>query len=355
MAAEPEIDLRSDTMTRPTDAMREAMAEAEVGNSALGEDPTVDRLETQAAELLGKPAALFLASGTMANLAAMLAWTHDVERPEVIAEATSHVLLYESSSIARIAHAQARPLEGEAGRMDPAAVRANLRPAGGPSIKPQTALVCLEQTHNQAGGVVLPPAHMEEIASIAAEGDVPVHVDGARLFNAAVALDVPAAELAAYGDSVMVALTKGLGAPVGSVLAGPEPFIERAARAKALLGGGMRQAGHLAAAAELALSEGPGQLGEDHANARRLAEALAKVDGLGVDLDRVQTNIVFFDVAGLGTTAARFAEALAEQGVGVDGMMREHHARAVTHRDVDAADVDAAAEAIADVAARFRG
>lgn len=351
---EPPIDLRSDTMTRASQRMRQAMADAAVGNSALGEDPTVERLEQDAAERLGKEDALFLASGTMGNLAAMLAWTRDVERPEIIAESTAHVLLYESSSISRIAHAQARAIQGQRGVMDPAEVERHLRPSDGPSIKPQTALVCLEQTHNQAGGTVLAPDHMAEIRELASAHDVPLHIDGARLFNAAVALDVPVAELAQHGDSVMIALTKGLGAPVGSILAGPEPFIERAARAKALLGGAMRQAGHLAAAGLVALEDGPDRLHRDHENAERLAEGLAKIDGVSVDLDRVETNIVFFDVSPLGMTAPEFQDAMLEADVGVDGMMRPTHVRAVTHRDVSADDVDRAIEAAANVAAEHR-
>jgi threonine aldolase len=354
MAGEPDVDLRSDTVTRPTDAMREAMAEAEVGNSALGEDPAVDRLEAEAADLFGKADALFLPSGTMANLAAMIAWTRDVERPEIVAESTAHVLLYESSSIARVAHAQARPIEGEAGRMDPGDVRAHIRPAGGPTIKPQTALVCLEQTHNQAGGVALGLEHMDEIAAIADEADVPVHIDGARSLNAAEALDVAPAEIADRGDSIMLALTKGLGAPVGSVLAGSEAFIQRARRAKALVGGGMRQSGHLAAAGLLALQEGPKRLEQDHRRARRLADELAAVEGIEVDLDRVDTNIVFFDVSELGVDAATFAERAAEHGVGFDGMMTEHRVRAVAHRDVDGDDVERAIEVVQTVADEVR-
>lgn len=350
---EPSIDLRSDTVTRPTDAMREAMAQADVGNSALGEDPTVDRLEAKAADVLGKEAALFLPSGTMANLAAMITWTRDVERPEIIAESTSHVLLYESSSIARVAHAQARPVEGEAGHMDPEAVRAQIRPEEGPTIKPQTALVCLEQTHNQAGGVVLDPDHMDEIAEIASEHDVPVHVDGARLMNAAVALDVPPSDLT-VGDSVMLALTKGLGAPVGSVLAGSAPFVQRAERAKALLGGAMRQAGHLAAAGLVALDEGPDRLAQDHDRALRLAEGLAGIDGIHVELGLVDTNIVFFDVSELGVDAAEFAKLARKEGVGLDGGMRTRDVRAVTHHDLEDGDVEGALEAIEATAASLR-
>lgn len=350
---EPPIDLRSDTVTRPTDAMRDAMRDAEVGNSAMGEDPTVNRLEAQAADLLGKQAAAFYPSGTMANLAALIAWTQDIERPEVVAEATAHVLLYESASMARVAGALARPVDGDAGVMDPRDVEAVMRPASS-SIKPQTALVCLEQTHNQAGGVVLDPDHMAEIAGIARDRDVPVHVDGARLINASVALDTPASDLAAHGDSVMIALSKGLSAPVGSLLAGPQPFVDRARRAKALLGGVMRQSGHLAAAGLVALRDGPGFLAQDHAHARRLAEGLAKIEGIEVDLDLVQTNIVFFDVRGLGVDAPGFAEAAVEEGVGLDGGMRPHHVRAVTHRQVGSADVDDALDRIQQVADALR-
>lgn len=350
---EPRIDLRSDTMTRPTDAMREAMANATVGNSALGEDPTVNELQDEAADLLGKESALFLASGTMANLASLIAWTRPLERPEVIAEATSHVLLYESSSIARVANAQAHPLEGQRGRIPLEALEENLRPREGPTVKPQTALVCLEDPHNHAGGTVLGQDYLKDAYELARGHDVPVHLDGARLFNAAVAQGVPVKALAQHADSVMVALTKGLGAPVGSLLAGPEPFVEDAARAKALLGGGMRQAGHLAAAAKLALNEGPKRLEQDHENARRLARGADDVQGLSVDLDRVDTSIVFVDVSGLGVDASTFASELMEEDVGVDGMMRETHVRAVTHRDVSESDVDEALEALSTVAARL--
>ncbi len=346
MKGEPDVDLRSDTVTRPTDAMRRAMAEAEVGNSALGEDPTVQALEVEAADVFDKPAALFLPSGTMANLAALIAWTQPVERPEVIAEATSHILLYESSSIARVAHAQARPIEGTAGHMDADDVRKQIRPSGGPTIKPQTALVCLEQTHNHAGGVVLDPDHVAGIATLAHEHDVPVHIDGARIVNAAVALDTSPAEVAAPGDSIMLSLSKGLGAPVGSVLAGPQPFIERATRAKSLLGGGMRQSGHLAAAARIALSQRPNQLARDHDNARAFAEKVAAIDGITVELGRVDTNIVFFDVQDLGLTAAAFAEEAAKRGLGVDGMMTEHRVRAVMHRDIDEDDLERAIDVV---------
>ncbi len=354
MPSEPEIDLRSDTVTRPTDAMRDAMRDAEVGNSALGEDPTVNRFQEEAAHTLGKEAALFFPSGTMANLAATVAWTRPVERPEVIAESTAHLLLYESASLARVAGAMARPVEGEHGRMPPEAVEAELRGSEGPSIKPTTAMLALEQTHNQAGGIVLGLDHLETLAELARERDVPVHMDGARLFNAATALGEPVERVAEPVDSVMVALTKGLGAPVGSVLAGPEAFVERAARAKALLGGGMRQSGHLAAAGRIAWQEGPKRLHEDHENARALAEGLDAIEGVSVELDLVQSNIVFFDVTGLGVDAPTFAEAAAEEGVGVDGMMRETHVRAVTHRDVDAGDVDRALEGLADAAAGLR-
>jgi threonine aldolase len=348
---EPEIDLRSDTVTRPTDEMRTAMAQAEVGNSALGEDPTVQALETEAAETFDKQAAVFCASGTMANLAAMIAWTRELDRPEIVAETTAHVLLYESSSIARVAHAQARPIVGERGHMPVDRVREEIRPADGPSIKPQTGLVCLEQTHNHAGGVVLDPDHMAEIADLAGEHDVPVHVDGARLMNAAVELDADPVDLAQHGDSVMLALTKGLGAPVGSVLAGSEEFVAYARRAKALLGGGLRQSGHLAAAGRIALETGPKRLATDHELAQRFARGVHGIDGIDVDPSAVETNIVFFDVSGLGVDAAEFAKRAGKHGLGLDGMMAEHRVRAVTHRDVDGDDV---AEAIDRVQATAR-
>lgn len=342
---EPRIDLRSDTVTRPTDAMREAMRDADVGNDALGEDPTVNRLQDKAAEMLGKQEALFFPSGTMANLAALLAWTQDVERAEVLAEHTSHILLYESASLARVAGALAHPIEGDQGRMPLDQLEASMRPKGGPSMKPQTALLCLEETHNHAGGIVTGTRYLADVASLAQAHDVPVHLDGARLFNAAVAQGKPPHRVAEAGDSVMIALTKGLGAPVGSLLAGDASFLEDAARARTLLGGGLRQSGIVAAAGLIALDQGPGRLAQDHANAKRLAKGLAAIEGLGVDVEAVETNIVFVDITNLGADAVTAARHLAEDGVGVDGMMRSTHVRCVTHRDVSEGDVDEAVAA----------
>lgn len=326
------------------------MASADVGNSALGEDPTVNRLQEEAARVLGKDAALFFPSGTMANLASLIAWTQDAERPEVLAEETAHLILYESSSIARVAHAQARPLPGDGGRIPLDLLEEHIRPAGGPSIKPETALVSLEEPHNHHGGTVLGLDYLEKASKLAGEHAVPVHLDGARLFNAAAARDEPVSAFAEHADSVMVALSKGLGAPVGSVLAGDRSFVDDAARAKSLLGGGLRQAGHLAAAGLIALEQGPERLPQDHDNAKRLARAVDGIEGLSVDVDRVETNLVFVDVSGLGLTASAFAKRVAKQGVGVDGMMREHHVRAVLHKDVRTSDVDQAVEAFQAVA-----
>lgn len=350
---EPRIDLRSDTVTRPSKAMRDAMRDADVGNDALGEDPTVNRLQAEAAEALGKEGALFFPSGTMANLAALLAWTRRVERPEVIAESTAHVLLYESSSIARVANAQTHPIDGEAGRMPLDRIAASLR-TDGFSIKPQTALVCLEETHNHAGGIVIGTDYVRDVGELARDHGVPVHLDGARLFNAAVAQGITPARAAEGSDSVMIALTKGLGAPMGSLLAGDEGFLEDAQRARSLLGGGLRQAGIVAAAGRIALDEGVDRLEQDHANARRLAKRLASIEGLRVDVDAVGSNIVFVDVTGLGVDAAEAARWLGDEDVGVDGMMRPTHVRCVTHRDVSREDVDEAVGAFERVARNAR-
>ncbi len=348
---EPGIDLRSDTMTRPSGAMRDAMREAKVGNDALGEDPTVNRLQEEAADILGKEGALFFPSGTMANLAALLVWSRRVERPEVIAESTAHLLLYESSSIARVAGAQARPIDGDQGRMPLDRIDRNLRTSGIP-IKPQTALVCLEETHNHAGGIVLGEEYRREVARLASEHGVPLHVDGARLFNAAVAEGVAPSRIAAAGDSVMIALTKGLGAPMGSLLAGEAEFLEEAERARALLGGGLRQAGVVAAAGRIALKEGPPRLKDDHENAKQLAEGLASIEGLRVEVEAVESNIVFVDITALGASAGEIARRLGEEGVGVDGMMRSTHVRCVTHQDVTREDIDEALSAFERVSAK---
>ncbi len=334
------IDLRSDTVTKPTQEMREAMARAEVGDDVFGEDPTVKQLEETAAHLVGKEAALFVASGTMGNQVAVLA--HTGRGNEVIVDAESHIFYYEVGAPAVLSAVQLRPVEGLHGP-DAAALAAGA--VRGPDIHfPETALLCLENTHNRRGGTVMTPDAMRQVYLAAREREVAVHVDGARIFNAAVALGVDVKDLTCWCDSVMFCLSKGLGAPVGSILAGTGEFIARARKYRKLLGGGMRQAGILAAAGLVALQT-VDRLAEDHAHARLLAEALAEVPGVAVDLERVQTNIVLADVAGTGMNAAQYVAALREKGV-LAVTFGPHLVRFVTHRDVTRSDVERAAAII---------
>ena len=278
----PLIDLRSDTVTHPTPAMRRAMAAAELGDDVFGDDPTVNALEERAAALLGKEAGLFVASGTMGNLVAQMA--HLARGAEVIAAATSHMVMDEAAGHAVVVGASVRSLpEDPDGTIDPAAIEAAFRDPDDPH-EPLTGLISLENTHAHSMGRPLTPAYEEDVARVARRHDVPLHLDGARFFNAAVALGVSPADLAAPADSVTFCLSKGLACPVGSVVVGSGAFIRRARRARKLVGGGMRQVGVLAAAGLVALSDGPDgmitRLAEDHANARRLAEGLAGLDGV---------------------------------------------------------------------------
>lgn len=338
------IDLRSDTVTRPTPEMREAMRTAEVGNAAWGEDPTVRRLEESSAAAVGHEAALFVPSGTMGNQAALLAWCAGHQAPEVILEERSHIQVYESGGLARLAGAQGRTIRGEGGAMPVEEVESAIVGGDAEEMRPRTALVCLEDTHNLAGGVPLPLAHLDAIHALAQEHGLPVHLDGARIFNAAVAQGVPASRIGKEAESVMFCFSKGLGAPIGSVLCGATSFIERAERARLLLGGAMRQAGVVAAAAQVSLETGLARLADDHANARRLAEGLAKLEGLAVEVP--ETNLVYFEVGSLGLDAARFCAALAGQDVLYDAV-GGNTVRAVTHRDVTRDDITRALEVTA--------
>jgi threonine aldolase len=339
-----QIDLRSDTVTKPTPGMREAIYRAEVGDDVYGEDPTVNRLEEQAAALLGKEAALFTPTGTQGNQIAIM--THTRRGDEVIVEAESHVFFYEVGGIAALSGCQVRTVPGHHGAMDPVAVKAAIRSEN--LHFPRTALVCVEQTHNRAGGQVVPQANIEAVAAVAHAAGIPVHMDGARLFNAAVAMGRPVHELAAPVDSVMVCLSKGLGAPVGSILAGSKAFIDEARRNRKLLGGGMRQAGLLAAAGLYALEHHVERLAEDHANARALAEGLAALPGIQVDLATVQTNMIYFDLTDDRWDAAAFVGALGRAGV-LANATGPRTVRFVTHLDVTAAMVPVALERIAAV------
>jgi threonine aldolase len=339
------IDLRSDTVTRPTPAMRQAMAAAEVGDDVYGEDPTVNRLEKEAAAAFGKEAAIFVPTGTMGNQIAIR--LHTQHGQEVICESRSHVLDWEMAMMAAFSGCQARTVEGERGIL----TWEKIRRAIGPKIyyRQPTGLVCVENTHNMAGGTVTPLDVMREIWRGAKEAGLPVHLDGARVFNAATALELSVAELTAGFDTVMFCLSKGLGAPVGSVLVGSARAIERARVFRKSLGGGMRQAGVLAAAGLIALNEMPKRLGEDHANAKLLADAVAKEPGAEIDLDAVQTNIVIFRLCG-DADAAVFCASLKQKGV-LASAIGPHAVRFVTHYDVNRAECE---EATGIVAAELR-
>lgn len=319
-------DLRSDTVTRPTAEMRAAMATAEVGDDVFGEDPTLAALQQRGAELLGKQAALFVPSGTMGNQICLGVLT--TPGSEVIAEARSHILLNEVGAAARLWGVQIRPIAGERGCMDPGEVERVIR--GDDVHYPPTAVLSLENTHNYAGGAVLPLKHVDELTALARRRGLAVHMDGARLFNAQVATDVPVARWVRDVDLVSVCLSKGLGAPVGSLVVGSAELVMRAHKLRKALGGGMRQAGVLAAAALLALEQGPGFMRDDHRRARQLAEALDELPGASVDLESVQTNIVFVSIPG---RAQQVTAALAEQGV-LTFALDPDRVRFVFHRDV---------------------
>lgn len=338
------IDLRSDTVTMPSPAMRHAMATAEVGDDVFEDDPTVRRLEAHAAELLGKEAGLFVASGTMGNLVSLIA--HVPRGGEIIADARSHTVLDEQAGHAVVVGASVRQLSsGRDGTMDPGEVREALRPDD--IHEPPTSLIVIENTHAHSMGQPLDAAYMSTIASIAHEHGVPLHVDGARLFNAAVALGVPARDLVASADSVMFCLSKGLGCPVGSLVVGTRDFIARARRARKLVGGGMRQVGVLAAAGLVALRYGPegmiDRLAVDHEHARRLARGIASLPAVsGLDPDRVVTDFVIFRVP----DRTAFLDALAREGV-LMVPWGNHEVRAVTHYGIERADVDRAIDVVA--------
>jgi len=335
----PIIDLRSDTVTRPTAAMRAAMANAEVGDDVYGEDPTVNKLEVDAAKIFGREAAIFVPTGTMGNQVAIR--LHTQHGQEVIAEARSHVLDWEMAMTAAFSGCQVRTVAAPRGILK----WEHIKPAIGAKIYylAQTALICLENTHNMAGGSVTPMAVTEEVWAGAKEAGLPVHLDGARVFNASTALGIAVAELTRGFDTVMFCLSKGLGAPVGSMLVGSQEAMTKARIHRKALGGGMRQAGVLAAAGLIALHEMPARLGEDHANARLLAEAVAGEAAAEFDLEAVQTNIVIFTVKG---DNAAYCAALKENGV-LASAIGQNTVRFVTHYDVSRAQCEEAAAIIA--------
>ena len=338
------IDLRSDTVTKPTAAMRHAMAEAEVGDDVYGEDPTVNRLEERAAAIFGKEAALFVPSGCMGNTIGIK--LHTRHGQEVLCESRAHVLDWELAMMAWFAGCVARPVAAERGLLTWDLVKSALKPPS-PHNAP-TGLVCLENTHNMAGGTVYPQAQFDEVCDGVHNAGLPVHLDGARVFNAAVALGTSVAEVTRQADTVMFCLSKGLGAPVGSLLVGPARLIGEGRLLRKRLGGGMRQAGVLAAAGLIALEEMPLRLHEDHANARLLAQGLAQMEGIAIDQATVQTNIVIGDVSGTGLTSAQVSAALKERGVLANGV-GPTRLRFVTHLNVTVEDCKAALEALSEV------
>jgi threonine aldolase len=322
------IDLRSDTVTRPTPEMRKAMADAEVGDDVFGDDPTVNELQEFAADLLGKEAGLFVPTGSMGNQVGLgvLARPGD----EVVCEAGAHFLHFEGGSLAANLGLVARPLPGRAGVITAEQVAEVLRP--GNDHAPRSAVVSIENTHNAAGGRVFPIDEARAVAKVARERGAALHVDGARIFNAQAATGVPAREWAACADTLTFCFSKGLGAPIGSMVVGPADLIAQGRRLRKRLGGGMRQVGVIAAAARVALQTGPGRLAEDHANARFLAAGLAELDPGCVDLDAVETNMVYVDLRPFGLSAPELAARAAEHGLLLHGPPGTR-LRLVTHRD----------------------
>ena len=339
------VDLRSDTFTRPTPAMRRAMAEAEVGDDVYGEDPTVNRLQARAAELFEREAALFVPTGCMGNLISIMAWTQRTN--EVICEERSHVNLYELASMCTIAGCFPRPRFAPDGILTWELIEPLIREKI--YYDSQTALICLENSHNMAGGTLLPTAQAEDICDRAHAIGLRVHLDGARIFNAAVALGESVAHMTRKFDSIMFCLSKSLGAPVGSIVLGSRDFIEKTRVSRKLLGGGMRQAGVLAAAGVVALEESPKILHRDHQHARRLAEAVAKLPGIVIDSRKVVTNIVIFDVTARNKTGEQFVADLERAGVLAQTTPDKYEVRLVTHYDVDSAGIDRAIEILQDM------
>jgi threonine aldolase len=337
------IDLRSDTVTKPTPAMRRAMMDAEVGDDVYGEDPTVNRLERRAAEITGKEAALFVPTGSMGNTIAVK--LHTEPGQEVICDSRAHVLDYELAMVAWFSSCVVRAIPTEDGILSWKEIEPRIRPLA-PNWAP-TGLIEIENTHNMAGGTVYPLAAIRQIAEGAHARGLPVHMDGARVFNAAAALGVSVGEIVGPVDTVMFCLSKALGAPVGSLLAGPASLVARGRLYRKRLGGGMRQAGVLAAAGLVALEETPPRLPIDHANARFLAEGLAHIPGIQADPQKVVTNIVIFDVGGTGLRSPEVSARLKRRGVLLNGI-DHRRMRAVTHYDVDRAACAQALEALAE-------
>ncbi len=339
------IDLRSDTVTLPSPAMKAAMAQAELGDDVYGEDPTVNKLEDVAAEILGKEAALFVSSGTQSNLLALL--SHCERGEEYIAGQTAHTYRYEAGGAAVLGGIQPQPLDFEPdGTLNLDKVKATIKPDDYHFAK--TKLLCLENTHK---GKVLPLDYLAETNTFARDHNLSLHLDGARVFNAAVTLEVDIKEITQHFDTVSCCLSKGLGAPVGSVLVGPADFIAKARRWRKMVGGGMRQAGILAAAGLVALTEMVERMSDDHANARQLAEGLADIPGFDVNLDDVQTNMLFFNLS--EPLADTFSPFMAERGIIIGG--GPYAIRAVAHYGIEAEDIETVIEAAKECSTQLMG
>ena len=338
------IDLRSDTVTLPTDEMREAMNSAKVGDDVYQEDPTVNQLEELASKKVGKEAALFVPSGTMGNLISVL--THCQRGNEVILEMNSHIYYYEVGGMSAVAGVIPRLVVGDKGIPNTQDIKMALRDEN--LHFPKTTLICLENTHNRAGGTIFPPKITEEICQLAHQRNIQVHLDGARIFNAAIALDIEPALLTKNVDSVMFCLSKGLSAPVGSILAGSKEFIQRARKNRKMLGGGMRQAGILAAAGIIAIENMVERLEEDHKNARILGEGLADIGGINVDLETIQTNMVNIDLNKSGMDTYKFLPKLAEHNI-LGSPRPPNKVRLVTHYGISEEDIYATIKAIKEI------
>ena len=331
------IDLRSDTVTKPTDEMREAMAKAEVGDDVYSEDPSINELQERAAAMTGKEAGLLTASGTMSNLLATLSFCNHGD--EILMGDQAHMFWNEGGGQAALAGVQTRLIpQSKSGGIEAADVARNIRPTGNPHVA-ATALLCLENTQNRCSGAVMTPADTKAVCDVAHNAGVPVHLDGARIFNASVSLEVPALELTKDVDTMSFCLSKALSCPVGSVLVGSNEFITEATRWRKMVGGGMRQAGILAVAGLVALDTMVDRLAEDHQNSRRLAQGLANIDGLSVDPDSIQTNIVIFDVEEKVGAAPDFIKAMKDAEVLVS-YPGERSVRMVTHRHISSEDVE---------------
>ncbi len=336
-------DFRSDTVTKPTAEMRKAMAEAEVGDDVLGDDPTVNKLEELAAAVTGKEAALFVPSGTMGNSIAVKCWTQELD--EVIIEARSHIYNMESTHMTFISRVTPRPLASKRGAMDPEEIEKNIKI---PSVHlPRTSLICVENTHNNWGGAVVPLANLKAVKKVADRHEIKIHFDGARIFNASIASGIPVKEYAAVADSLMFCLSKGLAAPVGSMLVGPGDFINYGRRVRKALGGGMRQAGILAAAGIIAITKMADRLKEDHIKAKRLAKSISELQAVKLDPDDVETDIVIFGFKHPEISVSDFLDRLKSKGI--LALTVPQGIRMVTNKEVDDCDVERAIAAFQEI------